>query len=136
MSLCFVQSRLTQQWQKLVFLSTLVGICGLFVNLVPHLTNFYILLLSKPHNAQCFLTSDISLSCSPVIGVSGFFLGGLDTASNSLVLYMLGPQRSPPFTQVSPAITSAATNVTLSVSARHGGSRLHARLHSDPALPA
>ena len=51
MSLCFVQSRITQQWQKLVFLSTLVGICGLFVNLVPHLTNFYILLLSKPHDA-------------------------------------------------------------------------------------
>ena len=42
-----VQSRITQQWQKLVFLSALVGICGLFVNLVPHMNNFYILLLSK-----------------------------------------------------------------------------------------
>ena len=26
------------------------------------------------------------------------FIGGLDTASNSLVLYTLGPARSPPFT--------------------------------------
>ena len=31
--------------------------------------------------------------------VSGMFIGGLDTASNSLVLYTLGPARSPPFTQ-------------------------------------
>ena len=31
--------------------------------------------------------------------LAGFFLGCLDTASNSLVLYMLGPLRSPPFTQ-------------------------------------
>ena len=31
--------------------------------------------------------------------LAGFFLGSLDTASNSLVLYMLGPLRSPPFTQ-------------------------------------
>ena len=31
--------------------------------------------------------------------VAGFFIGSLDNASNSLVLYMLGPARSPPFTQ-------------------------------------
>ena len=31
--------------------------------------------------------------------VAGFFIGSLDNVSNSLVLYMLGPARSPPFTQ-------------------------------------
>ena len=35
----------------------------------------------------------------PAILLAGVFLGSLDTASNSLVLYMLGPDRSPPFTQ-------------------------------------
>ena len=45
--MCLVQSRITQQGQKLVFLSALVSICGLFVSLVPHMNNFYILLLSK-----------------------------------------------------------------------------------------
>ena len=30
--------------------------------------------------------------------ISGMFIGGLDTASNSLVIYTLGPVRSPPFT--------------------------------------
>ena len=31
--------------------------------------------------------------------LAGAFIGSFDTASNSLVLYMLGPDRSPPFTQ-------------------------------------
>ena len=31
--------------------------------------------------------------------LAGVFLGCLDTASNSLVVWMLGPERSPPFTQ-------------------------------------
>ena len=31
--------------------------------------------------------------------MAGIFLGCLDTASNSLVVWMLGPERSPPFTQ-------------------------------------
>ena len=31
--------------------------------------------------------------------LAGIFLGCLDTASNSLVVWMLGPERSPPFTQ-------------------------------------
>ena len=31
--------------------------------------------------------------------MAGIFLGCLDTASNSLVVWMLGPDRSPPFTQ-------------------------------------
>ena len=31
--------------------------------------------------------------------MAGVFLGCLDTASNSLVVWMLGPDRSPPFTQ-------------------------------------
>ena len=30
--------------------------------------------------------------------ISGLFIGGLDTASNSLVIFTLGPARSPPFT--------------------------------------
>ena len=33
-----------------------------------------------------------------VVMISGMFIGGLDTASNSLVIYTLGPVRSPPFT--------------------------------------
>ena len=31
--------------------------------------------------------------------MAGIFIGSLDTASNSLVLFMLGPDRSPPYTQ-------------------------------------
>ena len=83
------------------------------------------------------MKSDVLMFVFPVIGVSGFFLGGLDTASNSLVIYMLGPQGSPPFTQVSPCQSGDDTNVLLvSVSARHGGLWLHARLYCDQALPA
>ena len=33
------------------------------------------------------------------IMIVGLFLGSFYTASNSLVIYMLGPGRSPPFTQ-------------------------------------
>ena len=38
------------------------------------------------------------------IFLAGVFLAGLDTASNSLVVAMLGPQRAPPFTQVNKLI--------------------------------
>ena len=31
--------------------------------------------------------------------LAGVFIGSLDTASNSLVLFMLGPDRSRPYTQ-------------------------------------
>ena len=83
------------------------------------------------------MKSDVIMFLFPVIGVSGFFLGGLDTASNSLVIYMLGPQGSPPFTQVSSCQSGDDPDVLLvSVSARHGGVWLHARLYRDPALLA
>ena len=45
------------------------------------------------------------------IFLAGVFLAGLDTASNSLVVAMLGPQRAPPFTQVNRPILLFKCNI-------------------------
>ena len=70
------------------------------------------------------------------IFLAGVFLAGLDTASNSLVVAMLGPQRAPPFTQVNRPIIIIKMSIRsrynmsyyLTVPARHGWSRLRARV--------
>jgi len=64
---------------KLSFLSVCVLLIGVFIGLVPWISTFFLLLMT--------------------IMIAGIFLGCLDTASNSLVIFMLGPERSPPFTQ-------------------------------------
>merc|ERR1719422_564742 len=64
---------------KLAFLGLSVLLVGVFMGLVPWTSSFYVLLLT--------------------IMIVGVFLGSFYTASNCLVLYMLGPSRSPPYTQ-------------------------------------
>ena len=48
----------------------------------------------------CPACPDVTILTIAAIFLAGVFLAGLDTASNSLVVAMLGPQRAPPFTQV------------------------------------
>merc|ERR1719481_189503 len=70
---------LKARWHKLMFLATCVLLTGLHIGLVPWAQSFELLLTA--------------------VLLAGIFIGCLDTASNSLVLYMLGPDRAPPFTQ-------------------------------------
>jgi len=70
---------LRESWHKLVFLAVCVAFTGLFIALVPW-----------THSFQLLLT---------YVLLAGVFIGSLDTASNSLVLFMLGPDRSRPYTQ-------------------------------------
>eukprot|EP00092_Neocalanus_flemingeri_P035684 GFUD01038850.1.p1 GENE.GFUD01038850.1~~GFUD01038850.1.p1 ORF type:complete len:455 (-),score=72.17 GFUD01038850.1:48-1412(-) len=64
---------------KLAFLAVCVFLTGFFIGLVPWTSSFELLLTT--------------------VLLAGIFIGSLDTASNSLVLYMLGPDRSRPYTQ-------------------------------------
>jgi len=64
---------------KLLFLCVCVLLAGVFIATVPFVPSFSTLLLA--------------------VLLAGVFLGSLSTASNSLVLFMLGPDRSPPYTQ-------------------------------------
>ena len=97
------------------------------------------------------MTIFLQFTFPSVIGVSGFFLGGLDTASNSLVIYMLGPERSPPWTQVSyiryifiilrsllrhTYVMNIIMLMLVLVAARYGGCWFPAWLLRDQAVPA
>jgi len=73
------KSLVRERWHKLMFLAVCVLLTGLFIGLVPWTSAFELLLTT--------------------VLLAGIFIGSLDTASNSLVLFMLGPDRSPPFTQ-------------------------------------
>jgi len=73
------KDHLKEKSHKLFFLSLCVLLAGAFIAVVPFVASFTVLLLT--------------------VLLSGIFQGSLSTASNSLVLFMLGPDRSPPFTQ-------------------------------------
>jgi len=73
------KSVLRERWHKLLFLATCVLLTGLHIGLVPWTQSFELLLTT--------------------VLLAGIFIGSLDTASNSLVLFMLGPDRAQPFTQ-------------------------------------
>ena len=68
-----------QRAHKLGFLAVCVLLTGIFISVVPWADTFPLLLSA--------------------ILLAGTAMGCLDTASNSLVLFMLGPARAPPFTQ-------------------------------------
>ena len=82
--------------QKLSFLGGCVLLVGLFIGLVPFTSSFYLMLLGKNPSPSSGMKLTLPI---PAIMLAGVFLGCLDTASNSLVVWMLGPDRSPPFTQ-------------------------------------
>jgi len=73
------RSMMKARWHKLMFLASCVVLTGLHIGLVPWAQSFELLLTA--------------------VLLAGIFIGCLDTASNSLVLYMLGPDRAPPYTQ-------------------------------------
>jgi len=73
------KSCIKEQCHKLLFLALCVFCTGIFIGLVPWASSFELLLTA--------------------VLLAGIFIGSLDTASNSLVLFMLGPDRSPPYTQ-------------------------------------
>jgi len=74
-------------WQKLAFLGSCLVVSGAFFFLVPFIYNFYLIL--------------------PVLLATGITIGSFNTANNSLVVYMMGPKKSPPYTQSLHAFTSA-----------------------------
>jgi len=76
-----------KSWQKLAFLAVCLLLSGGFGLLVPLITSFPLLL--------------------PALLGAGFFIGSYNTANNSLVVYMLGPDKCPPYIQSLHAFTSA-----------------------------
>ena len=70
---------LTNRSQKLCFLAFAEIVTGIFVMMTPFVYNFPLLIA--------------------MVSVYGMGLGLFDTADNSLVVYMLGPNKSRPFTQ-------------------------------------
>ena len=92
----FFKDFLKHRGQKLLFLSLSVLLAGLFIGLIPWCSSFESLLLSNDDIS--FYLPFYYLICLAIL-LSGLFSGSLSTASNSLVLYMLGPARSPPFIQ-------------------------------------
>jgi len=76
-----------KSWQKLAFLALCLLLSGGFGLLVPLISSFPLLL--------------------PALLGAGFFIGSYNTANNSLVVYMLGPDKCPPYIQSLHAFTSA-----------------------------
>ena len=66
------------------------------MGLVAFTSSFSLMLTSM---IPCLAEPTTNLLSFLAIMLAGMFLGCLDTASNSLVVWMLGPDRSPPFTQ-------------------------------------
>jgi len=84
----FIFSQYTRiPWQKLAFLGSCLFVSGAFGFLVPFVSNFYLIL--------------------PVLLATGITIGSFNTANNSLVIYMMGPKRSPPYIQSLHAFNSA-----------------------------
>lgn len=74
-------------WQKLLFLVLCLLLSGCFGVLVPFVSSFELLLL--------------------VLLGAGYFIGSFNAANQSLVVYMLGPEVSPPYTQSLHAFAAA-----------------------------
>jgi len=71
------KSLLRQKWQKLSFLGTFILCAGVFVGLVPWVSSFTILL--------------------PALLTAGFCASAFNVGNSALTVFMLGPERSPPF---------------------------------------
>ena len=69
----FLRRFICKSWQKLAFLAVCLLLSGVFGLLVPLISSFPLLL--------------------PALLGAGFFIGSYNTANNSLVVYMLGPDK-------------------------------------------
>ena len=69
----FFRRFICKSWQKLAFLALCLLLSGGFGLLVPLISSFPLLL--------------------PALLGAGFFIGSYNTANNSLVVYMLGPDK-------------------------------------------
>ena len=69
----FLRRFICKSWQKLAFLAVCLLLSGVFGLLVPLISSFPLLL--------------------PALLGAGFFIGSYNTANNSLVVYMLGPEK-------------------------------------------
>ena len=69
----FLRRFICKSWQKLAFLAACLLLSGVFGLLVPLISSFPLLL--------------------PALLGAGFFIGSYNTANNSLVVYMLGPDK-------------------------------------------